>query len=76
MQRKRIVSLVLAMVIPTLLMAGTTGKIKGKVIDRETKEALVGATVSIEGSTMGAAADVEGDYTIVNVVCAHSIRAS
>lgn len=55
------------LLIPGLLFAGTTGKIKGKVTDKGTKEALVGANVAIGGTTLGAATDVDGEYTILNV---------
>ena len=44
-----------------------SGKIRGKVVDKESKEALVGANVSIEGTTYGAATNVDGEYLIFNV---------
>lgn len=44
--------------------AQTTGKITGKVIDQKTSETLIGATVSIEGTTNGAATDVDGHYVL------------
>jgi len=49
------------------LFAGTTGKIAGKVLDAETKEPLPGANILIEGSNMGDASDLEGDYNIINL---------
>jgi len=49
------------------LFAGTTGKIVGDVKDATTGEALVGASVLIEGTTMGAAADIDGHFLILNV---------
>ena len=52
---------------PSLLLAGTTGKIAGKVLDAETKEPLPGANVTIEGSTMGAACDLNGDFNVLNL---------
>lgn len=51
----------------TILNGGTTGKIKGKVIDRDTKEPLIGANVLLEGTTLGAATDLNGDYFIINI---------
>lgn len=48
-------------------MAGVTGKIGGKIIDSETKDPLPGVNVIIEGTTMGAATDVNGSYVILNV---------
>ena len=50
-----------------LLHAGTTGKIAGRVTDAVTKDALPGATVLVEGVNLGASADVDGYYTIINV---------
>jgi hypothetical protein len=49
------------------LFAGVTGKIAGKVTDAENGEPLAGANVVIQGTTMGAATDSEGDYFIINV---------
>ncbi len=51
----------------TTLMAGTTGKIAGRVIDADTKEGLPGANVVIEGTKMGAATDLDGYFVILNV---------
>ena len=47
--------------------AGTTGKIAGRVIDRETGEPLVGANVVVLETELGAAADLNGQYTILHV---------
>ncbi len=58
--------LVLAL-IPTVLFGGTTGKITGKVADRESNEALIGANVAVVGTTYGAATDLNGEYVILNV---------
>lgn len=48
-------------------LAGTTGKIAGRVIDKETKEALPGVSVQIVGTTTGAATNIQGEFFIVNV---------
>lgn len=47
--------------------AQPSGKIAGKLIDATTGEPLPGATVIVEGTTLGAASGVTGDYTILNV---------
>ena len=44
-----------------------TGKIAGKVVDARTGEPLVGTNVTVEGTLIGAATDVEGYFTILNV---------
>lgn len=53
-----------------------TGTISGKITDAETGEELIGATVVLQGTTTGAAADLDGNYTIpsiqpgtYNVIC-------
>lgn len=63
---------VLNIIIAVLLLgssvfAGTTGKIAGKIVDKETGEPLIGANVVIEGTTLGAATDFEGEYYIINI---------
>lgn len=50
-----------------VLSAGTTGKITGIITDSDTKEPLIGANVIVEGSAIGAAADLNGRYIIINV---------
>lgn len=57
--------LLLISLMPHLLMAAAV--IKGRVFDKETKEALPSANVFIKGTTIGAASDLEGYYTIYNV---------
>ncbi len=56
--------------------AQTWGKIVGMVKDRETGEALPGANIMLEGTTLGAAADVKGFYMILRVPPGrHTVRA-
>lgn len=43
------------------------GSIAGKVIDSKTKESVIGANVVIQGTTIGAATDVDGNFLIPNV---------
>ncbi len=43
-----------------------TGAIKGKVFDKDSKDALPGATVLIKGTSLGTAADLNGMYSIPN----------
>jgi hypothetical protein len=56
---------VLLILLPMLALGA--GKIRGKVIDKETKEELIGANVSLEGTTMGAPTGVGGEFIILNV---------
>lgn len=41
--------------------------IKGKIIDKETGETLIGVAVLIEGSTSGVFSDIDGNYVIPNL---------
>lgn len=49
------------------IFAGITGKITGRVIDKQTKEGLPGVNVVIPELQMGAATDADGYYFILNV---------
>ena len=54
-----------------------TGTIKGTIVDAKTKEPLIGASVLVEGTTNGAAADLDGNFVINNVSAGtHSLIAS
>lgn len=61
----------------SIIFAGTTGKITGKVVDKQTGEPLFGVNVILMGSTLGAATDIEGDYVILNIQPGvHTVRVS
>jgi hypothetical protein len=51
----------------TMAFAGSTGKISGVVTDAGNHTGLPGANVLIEGTSIGAVADLEGRYAILNV---------
>ncbi|MCL5031619.1 MAG: carboxypeptidase-like regulatory domain-containing protein, partial [Bacteroidetes bacterium] len=51
----------------SIIFAGTTGKIAGKVLDAKTKEPLIGVNIVIVGTSMGGASDVDGSYFIINI---------
>ncbi|MDD8016973.1 MAG: TonB-dependent receptor, partial [Bacteroidota bacterium] len=59
--------LVLAMFAPGLIFAGSQGKIKGKVVDRESGEPLVGAAVVVVGTSFGTTTDVNGEFSILKL---------
>lgn len=64
-QMKKMLSY-LFLVISTIGLS-QTGKITGKIIDAKTGETLPGATAVIEGTTQGAGADFDGNFSINNV---------
>lgn len=61
-----IAAAVLILAIDNIIAAGS-GTIKGKISDRETKEVLIGANIVVKGTSLGAASDFEGKYTIKNI---------
>ena len=46
----------------SLVQAGTTGKLAGKVTVKDTGEPMIGANVLINETDLGAATDAEGNY--------------
>ncbi len=48
-------------------LAGTTGKIAGRITDRSTGEGIPGVNVMLVGTSMGAVTDAQGYYAIINV---------
>jgi outer membrane receptor protein involved in Fe transport len=54
-----------------------SGKLRGKVTDKESGEPLIGASVLIEGTTLGGFTDINGEYIIFNVpVGVHAMKVS
>lgn len=65
--RTKLSLFVILLLIPSLAFTGVTGKISGKVIDKDTGEPLAGANVIIKDTNMGAATNLNGEYFIINV---------
>ena len=63
---KKFLHIIILVFIANLAYA-QTGVLKGKVIDRKTKETVIGATVSIVGTYYAVPTDVNGNYTINNI---------
>ena len=61
-------ALLLVSVIP--LAGGSTGKIKGNIIDNEGQESLIGVNIYLDGTAIGTASDELGNYLIINVPAA------
>jgi len=65
---KKLRALMIIMLLLTVtVFAGTTGKIRGRVVDEATGEPLAGATVMIEGTSLGAFTQADGNYFILQV---------
>ncbi|MBU0560409.1 MAG: TonB-dependent receptor [Bacteroidetes bacterium] len=57
----------LAFLSGTMFAQVGTGKLAGKIVDAETGEPLIGANVVIMNTSLGAAADLDGEYFILNI---------
>jgi outer membrane receptor protein involved in Fe transport len=51
----------------SLIYAGNTGKIFGKVIDEDTGEPLIGVNVVVKGIGQGASTDEQGEFYLIGV---------
>ncbi|RQW03477.1 TonB-dependent receptor, partial [candidate division KSB1 bacterium] len=60
-------SLIILLMLSSIVFGATTGKIAGRIIDKESGEPLVGANIIIQGTGLGAAADVDGNFFIINI---------
>jgi outer membrane receptor protein involved in Fe transport len=61
-KEKKIVLGLLFLWMPFLAVA--QGKLEGKILDRKTKEPLIGATLMVDGTTWTGIADVDGSYVL------------
>ena len=59
-------NLVLSLLLTSAVFA-QSGSIKGTVTDLDNGDPLIGANIIIDGTTMGAATDMEGEYRISSV---------
>ena len=62
----RLSAVVAVMALTSLAVAGTTGKLSGRVVN-EKKEPLAGVNVRIDGQRLGAITDDEGSYFIIGI---------
>jgi hypothetical protein len=77
MHRKIFYFLLILSLFPALLEAGTRGRIKGKVVDLQTGEALIGANVIVMGTSTGSATDANGEFLLQNLEAGvYTVRAS
>ena len=65
---KKLLLLITLLFIQTLIVfAQNTGRIVGHIKDKDTGEDIIGANVIIEGTHLGAASDIDGNYAVNNV---------
>lgn len=56
------------------LQAQKTGVLRGSVIDKNTQETIIGAVVSVDGTTLATVTDVEGNYRFELNVGVHTLK--
>lgn len=77
MNQKILLVFALLLSLSVCLFAQSSGKVVGVVKDKESGEPLPGVNVSLEGTTYGAATDVDGYYVILQVpVGIYDVKAS
>jgi hypothetical protein len=65
--KKRLLTFFLIIVMASITAIGQTGSIEGIATDKKNKETLPGVMITIEGTTIGASADIEGHFIIPNI---------
>ena len=66
-QSKIISKIILFCFAAQISLAGTTGKLVGRVTSKVSGEPLIGANVIVEGTGIGTATDTEGRYVILQI---------
>ena len=56
--------LLLTLTLTAPLVASAEQSIRGKVLDKKTNEALIGATILVEGTTKATSADIDGNFQL------------
>lgn len=64
---KKSSTVIMLILLQLLSTAAKSAEIKGKITDAETKEALMGAIVMIDGSNIGTMSDYDGNFVLQNV---------
>jgi len=60
-------TLLAVLFLASCLFAGTTGKISGVIVDASNNEPIPGVAIQLEGTTIGAQTNVNGEYVINNI---------
>jgi hypothetical protein len=65
--KKALLSTFLGLFVTISLYSQNVGTITGVVLDKNTQEALIGATVVLEGTNLGAQTDADGKFQIRSI---------
>ncbi len=64
---KQLAVFILGILMSFSIMAQKTGAVSGTVIDANTQEELIGATISIEGTDLGTTTEFDGSYRLEDI---------
>ncbi|MDK9699456.1 MAG: TonB-dependent receptor, partial [bacterium] len=67
MRSAKLFAILLVAFLANLALSAPTGKISGRVMCKDTKEAAIGASVMVVELKTGAQTDIDGYYTILNI---------
>lgn len=62
-----LLSAVLMLIVSSQVLAGVSGKISGTVVDSDTGEPIIGATVRVLGTNLATKTDDDGEYFIISL---------
>jgi hypothetical protein len=63
----RLPLLLVFLLLPLIIFAQSKGTINGTVRDKKTQEGLIGAAISIEGTSLGTVTDTNGNFRITDI---------
>ena len=64
---KSILNMICILILHQILFGGTTGKLSGTLIDKETGEPLIGCNIIIEDTYLGTSSNEKGEYALLNI---------
>ncbi len=64
---KSILNIICILILHQILFGGTTGKLSGTLIDKETGEPLIGCNIIIEDTYLGTSSNEKGEYVLLNI---------
>ena len=65
--RSKLFALTLLLFLIPVMVFAQAGTVQGRVVDKTTGEGIAGANVIVEGTTLGAATDIDGNFAIIDV---------
>ncbi|MBL7996696.1 carboxypeptidase-like regulatory domain-containing protein, partial [bacterium] len=65
--RPALITVLIALCLTSTASAGVTGRLKGKVVDKNSQEALPNALVKIEGTYFETTTNSAGEFSIIGI---------